>query len=228
MKFDDETTGVLIGGYLSKDAAREDYEAVLASGYLYAGCRPDRELVSWPDRRPSASVRRQSRDGAPMTGPAETGRHGRVRRVRGVIRLPPPVEDALFPSRAQAAFYLGAWGLTVTHFILWLLIAIGFLTSEALVVGVSLLSAAATCLFVVMVIAAHRRLQIYRGSTARHIAAVWWRGPWDPVGRLIWLPVRLPAAWQALRHPPSPPRQPGPGRDGTGDPGRGASRQASP
>ena len=102
-----------------------------------------------------------------MTGPAETARHGRVRRVLGAIRLPPPVEDALFSSRAQAASYLGAWGLTVTHLILWLLIAIGFLTSEALVVGDSLLSAAATCLFVVMVIAAHRRLQIYSGSTAR-------------------------------------------------------------
>ena len=30
MKFDDETTDVLIGGYLSKDAAQDDYEAVLA------------------------------------------------------------------------------------------------------------------------------------------------------------------------------------------------------
>jgi arylsulfatase len=36
MKFDDETTDVLIGGYLSGDAARDDYEAVLASGgYLH-------------------------------------------------------------------------------------------------------------------------------------------------------------------------------------------------
>ncbi|MGZ6790240.1 MAG: DUF1269 domain-containing protein [Mycobacteriaceae bacterium] len=34
--FDDETTDVLIGGYLSKDAAKEDYEAALASGgYLH-------------------------------------------------------------------------------------------------------------------------------------------------------------------------------------------------
>jgi hypothetical protein len=36
MKFDDETSDVLIGGYLSKDAAQDDYEAVLASGgYLH-------------------------------------------------------------------------------------------------------------------------------------------------------------------------------------------------
>lgn len=36
MAFDDETIDVLIGGYLSKDAAKEDYEAVLRSGgYLH-------------------------------------------------------------------------------------------------------------------------------------------------------------------------------------------------
>jgi uncharacterized membrane protein len=32
MKIDDETTDVLIGGYLSAEAAREDYEAVLGCG----------------------------------------------------------------------------------------------------------------------------------------------------------------------------------------------------
>lgn len=36
MPFDNETIDVLIGGYLSADAAREDYEAVLAcGGYLH-------------------------------------------------------------------------------------------------------------------------------------------------------------------------------------------------
>jgi len=36
MAFDDETIDVLIGGYLSKDAAMEDYESVLAcGGYLH-------------------------------------------------------------------------------------------------------------------------------------------------------------------------------------------------
>lgn len=147
-----------------------------------------------------------------MTGPAETGRHGLARRVYRGMRLPPPVDDPLFPSRAQAASYPGAWGLTAIHLILWLLIAIGLLTSEAVVIGVSLLSFAATCLFIGMVIAAHRRLQLYHGGTTRHMATVWWRGPWDPVGRLIWLPVRLPAAWGTLRHQTSPPPQPGPGR----------------
>lgn len=37
MKFDQETTDVLIGGYLSKDAAKEDYEAVLGCGAYLLG-----------------------------------------------------------------------------------------------------------------------------------------------------------------------------------------------
>ena len=80
-----------------------------------------------------------------MTGPAKTERHGLIRRVRWGRAPPPPVDDPLISSRGQAATYLGAWGLTATHLILWLLIAIGLLTSEALVIGVSLLSFAATC-----------------------------------------------------------------------------------
>jgi len=45
MKFDDETTDVLIGGYLSKDAAQEDYEAVLASGgYLHGAVVISKDL----------------------------------------------------------------------------------------------------------------------------------------------------------------------------------------
>ena len=45
MKFDDETTDVLIGGYLSKDAADDDYEAVLASGgYLHGAVVVSKDL----------------------------------------------------------------------------------------------------------------------------------------------------------------------------------------
>ena len=66
--------------------------------------------------------------------------------------------------------YLGAWGLTAVHIISgW------------------------------MVIAIHQRFEVHHGGRARHAVTVWWRGPWDPVGRLIWLPVRLADAWQVLR-----------------------------
>jgi hypothetical protein len=45
MAFDDETTDVLIGGYLSKDAAKDDYEAVLGSGgYLHGAVVVSKDL----------------------------------------------------------------------------------------------------------------------------------------------------------------------------------------
>ena len=45
MKFDHETTDVLIGGYMSTDAAKEDYEAVLASGgYLHGAVVVSKDL----------------------------------------------------------------------------------------------------------------------------------------------------------------------------------------
>jgi arylsulfatase len=45
MKFDDETTDVLIGGYLSTDAARQDYEAVLGcGGYLHGAVVVSKDL----------------------------------------------------------------------------------------------------------------------------------------------------------------------------------------
>src|SRR5512141_2883217 len=45
MTFDDETIDVLIGGYLSKDAAMEDYESVLNSGgYLHGAVVVTKDL----------------------------------------------------------------------------------------------------------------------------------------------------------------------------------------
>ena len=45
MKFDDETTDVLIGGYLAKDAARDDYESALAcGGYLHGAVVVSKDL----------------------------------------------------------------------------------------------------------------------------------------------------------------------------------------
>jgi uncharacterized membrane protein len=45
MKFDDETTDVLIGGYMSKDAAEQDYEAALkCGGYLHGAVVVSKDL----------------------------------------------------------------------------------------------------------------------------------------------------------------------------------------
>jgi uncharacterized membrane protein len=45
VKFDHETTDVLIGGYLSKEAAEQDYEAVLGcGGYLHGAVVVSRDL----------------------------------------------------------------------------------------------------------------------------------------------------------------------------------------
>jgi uncharacterized membrane protein len=45
MAFDDETTDVVIGDYLSKDAAKDDYEAVLGSGgYLHGAAVVTKDL----------------------------------------------------------------------------------------------------------------------------------------------------------------------------------------
>jgi arylsulfatase len=45
MAFDDETIDVLIGGYMSKDAAEDDYEAVLASGgYVHGAVVVSKDL----------------------------------------------------------------------------------------------------------------------------------------------------------------------------------------
>ena len=138
-----------------------------------------------------------------------TEHRGLVRRVYTVARFPPPAEGPIFSTQVHAAMYLGAWGLTAVHIILWLIITVGLVTSQALLIGTSIISFAATCLLVWMVIAIHQRFEVHHGGRARHAVTVWWRGPWDPVGRLIWLPVRLADAWQVLRDGPDAPLEPG-------------------
>ena len=120
------------------------------------------------------------------------------RQVWEWVRWPEPTDAPLFHNRKQAAAYLGAWGLTVTHVVLWVLLFFGVIAGQVVTIGVSLTSAVATALLIWMVVSAHRRLKMHRGGTTRQIAAAWWRGPWDPVGRLVWLPVRLPAAWATI------------------------------
>ncbi|HVA09833.1 MAG TPA: hypothetical protein VNG12_24160 [Acidimicrobiales bacterium] len=127
-----------------------------------------------------------------------------VRRGYEVVKFPPPAEGQLFSTRASGASYLGAWGLTATHLTIWILIAVSIVTSKAVTIGNSVLSFVTTCLLIWVVISIHHRFQIERGGKARHLVSVWWRGPWDPVGRQIWLPVRFGSAWRVVRHGPQP------------------------
>ena len=88
MPFDDETTDVLIGGYLSADAAHEDYEAVLhCGGYL---------------------ARRRRRDQGPRRQP-----RGRANRSHGRAKAPPGLGAVgfavgLFAPPLLAATAIGA------------------------------------------------------------------------------------------------------------------------
>jgi hypothetical protein len=43
-----------------------------------------------------------------------------------------------------------------------------------------------------------------RRKLHRAVIWQWWLGPWDPIGRLVWLPVRLPeAAWALVKGVPA-------------------------
>jgi hypothetical protein len=57
-------------------------------------------------------------------------------------------------------------------------------------------SICATLLLLTIVLAIHRRMG-RQSSLARSVVWQWWLGPWDSVGRLVWLPVRLGEAARA-------------------------------
>lgn len=132
---------------------------------------------------------------------AETAKPGLVRRSYRAVKFPPATTAKLFTQRNDGVMYLGAWSLTGIHIFVWILIAVGVVKGLGFTIADSILSFVATCLLIWMVIIIHRRLQIRRGrSTRGHVLSAWWRGPWDPVGRQIWLPVRFGAAWDAVWH----------------------------
>jgi hypothetical protein len=54
-----------------------------------------------------------------------------------------------------------------------------------------------TLILLTLVIVIHRRMG-QRRALPKDLVWQWWLGPWDPVGRLIWLPVRLGEATRAL------------------------------
>ena len=124
MKFDDETTDVLIGGYLSTDAAHDDYEAVLASGGLPARRgdrqqRPPRQPVGRADRphgprgcRGPGRGRVRGRPVRPATAGRDRGRRGDRRRAGKLLHHK---TESKLEEQAGATIPVGGAGLIVAY-----------------------------------------------------------------------------------------------------------------
>ena len=120
-----------------------------------------------------------------------------IRRLIEIVRFPPPYKGAILSGRIDGIAYLTGWVITAAH--LTLAAGVLFFDFGAPWPTVSALtSTIGTLFFITIVIVIHRR--IGEGSTLpREVVWQWWLGPWDPVGRLVWLPVRLPEAFRATR-----------------------------
>lgn len=137
------------------------------------------------------------RDGVPEPARASGTR---LQRFVSWIRWPPPAHtEVLFRSRTTAAAYLAGWGLTVTHLVFWSLLALGVLHGQAWTITASVVAGTATLIFIVLIISTHRQAGRESRGLHREVLGAWWMGPWDPVGRQVWLPVRLGAGWRSLR-----------------------------
>ena len=99
MAFDDETIDVLIGGYLSKDAAMEDYESVLGcGGYLHGAVVVSKDLEGNLDveqtdhmvREGAAGLGAVGFVGGPVRATAARGHRGRRRHRSGGRQAAPP------------------------------------------------------------------------------------------------------------------------------------------
>ena len=88
------------------------------------------------------------------------------------------------------------WLATFAHLLLWVFVLVLGLDKPWPTVS-TLASSTATLLLLTVVIVIHRRMG-NRSKLSRSVVWQWWLGPWDPVGRLVWLPVRLPEAAHAL------------------------------
>ncbi len=119
-----------------------------------------------------------------------------MRRLWATVRFPPPYEGSILTGRLDGFVYLVGWIATFAHLLLWVFVlALGLGTPWPTVS--TLASVTATLLLLTIVIVIHRRIG-HRGKLPRSVVWQWWLGPWDPVGRLVWLPVRLPEAVHAL------------------------------
>jgi hypothetical protein len=118
-----------------------------------------------------------------------------IRRFWEWIKWPPPYEGAILSGRFDGIAYLVGWVATFTHLFLWVVVLVFGLDTPWpwISTGASIIS---TLVLLTIVLVIHRRMG-HGGKLTRDVVWQWWLGPWDSVGRLVWLPVRLPEAARA-------------------------------
>ena len=119
-----------------------------------------------------------------------------IRRLYEMVRFPPPYDGPILSGRIDGIAYLLGWAATFAHLTLWVFVLLLGLDKPWRTIS-TVASILATLFLLTIVIFIHRRMGERRKL---HRAAIWhwWLGPWDRVGRLVWLPVRLPEAARAL------------------------------
>jgi len=128
-----------------------------------------------------------------------------LRRFWDWIRWPAPYPGPILSGRIDGFAYLLGWIATFAHLALWVIVlALGLHKPWHTISTIASISA--TLLLLSLVIAIHRRMG-NNGKLPKEIVWQWWLGPWDEIGRLIWLPVRLPEATRALLGTPSTPER---------------------
>jgi hypothetical protein len=118
-----------------------------------------------------------------------------MRRLWEAIKFPPPYQGAILSGRFDGVAYLLGWTATFAHLSLWVIV-LAFGLDQPWPIISTAASIAATLLLLAIVLVIHRRMG-NRSKLTRAVVWQWWLGPWDSVGRLVWLPVRLPEAARA-------------------------------
>jgi hypothetical protein len=121
-----------------------------------------------------------------------------IRSFIDFIRWPPPYQGPILSGRIDGIAYLLGWIATLAHISLAVCVLVLGLDRPWPIVS-AFTSGLATVFLISIVIAIHRRLGV-RKALPHEVIWQWWAGPWDSVGRLVWLPVRLPEAWRAAVH----------------------------
>ena len=116
-----------------------------------------------------------------------------IRRLVEKIRWPPPYDGPILAGRIDGLAYLVAWSITFAHITLAVCVLLLGLDKPWPLVS-TLTSVGGTLLLLTIVIVIHRRLGDPSRKLPLHVVWQWWLGPWDSVGRLVWLPVRLTEA----------------------------------